>query len=491
MQKEEFLRLAENYNLIPLYSIITADMVTPVLAYIKIREKGKASFLYESVEGNAQMARFSFIARDPEVLFFSNGLNLRICTAEKDEALEGDLFRCLRDVLQKYHPAPCPDLPDFSGGIVGYIGYENICTIEPTVTKAEKSLGGYDSILGLYKSIVAFDHYRHQIILINNVFIEEGTDPEVAYDNAQLKIQELKKLLRNGTSYQESFAISGEISNSVNDSDFFDMVEKAKRHIIEGDIFQIVLSKRFSSSYKGDIFNVYRALRIINPSPYMYCLEYPGEFTIIGTSPEDLVKVKNGKAQLLPIAGTRARGKSEEQDLALETNLLADEKELAEHTMLVDLGRNDLGRVCQYGTVKVTELMKIQRYSHVMHIVSKVEGVLRADKDLIDTFRSCFPAGTVTGAPKIRAMQLIREFEGFQRNVYAGAVGYFDFSGNMDFCIAIRTLFANKDMLHWQAGAGIVADSQPNLELKEIHNKAAAMVQALQYAEVIDENPGN
>ncbi|MDP3682644.1 MAG: anthranilate synthase component I family protein, partial [Ignavibacteria bacterium] len=255
--------------------------------------------------------------------------------------------------------------------------------------------------------------------------------------------------------------------------------------------FQIVLSKRFSTTYTGDLFNVYRALRIINPSPYMYHLEFENDFTVIGTSPEDLLKVKNGKAQLLPIAGTRGRGKTIDEDKHLEENLLNDPKELAEHTMLVDLGRNDLGRVCKYDSVKVSELMRIQRYSHVMHIVSKVEGELAEGKDAIDALQACFPAGTVAGAPKIRAMQLIYKYEQLRRNVYAGAVGYFDFSGNLDMCIAIRTLFAKGKTLYWQAGAGVVADSTAELETKEIKNKAAVLLNALQYAEVIDENISN
>jgi anthranilate synthase component 1 len=272
---------------------------------------------------------------------------------------------------------------------------------------------------------------------------------------------------------------------------FYRQVESGKRNIVEGDIFQIVLSQRFSSGYYGDLLNVYRALRIINPSPYMYYQEFENDFTVIGTSPEDLLRVKNRMTQLLPIAGTRRRGKTEKEDMELEMDMINDPKEQAEHTMLVDLGRNDLGRVCNYGSVKVTENMRVQRYSHVMHMVSKVEGELADDKDSIDALKSCFPAGTVSGAPKIRAIQLIDEYERKERNVYAGAVGYFDFSGNLDMCIAIRTLFAKKDVIYWQAGAGIVADSQPILEAKEIRNKSAVMVNALKYAEVIDENIGN
>jgi len=293
----------------------------------------------------------------------------------------------------------------------------------------------------------------------------------------------LKSLLLNSTISTNNFKITEMVKNDFDKETFYSQVMQAKTEITNGEIFQIVLSKRFSAKFDGDSFNVYRALRIINPSPYMYFLEFENNSTIIGTSPEDLVRVKNRKAQVLPIAGTRRRGKTELEDRELENNLLNDPKELAEHTMLVDLGRNDLGRVCKYGTVKVSELMKIQKYSHVMHIVSKVEGEIADDKDSIDALMSCFPAGTVTGAPKIRAMQLISDFENEERNVYAGAVGYLDFSGDLDMCIAIRTLFSKDDLIYWQSGAGIVADSKPELEAKEIINKSAVMVNALKYAE--------
>jgi anthranilate synthase component 1 len=268
-------------------------------------------------------------------------------------------------------------------------------------------------------------------------------------------------------------------------------VEASRQNIIEGDIFQIVLSKRFTAAYKGDLFNVYRALRIINPSPYMYFLEFEDGMTIIGTSPENLVKVQDGAVEVMPIAGTRKRGATQEEDQRLEDELMHDPKELAEHVMLVDLGRNDLGRVCEYGSVHVTEQMKIHRFSHVMHIVSRVKGKLAEGKDCIDALCSCFPAGTVTGAPKIRAMELIQGYEKMNRNVYAGAVGYIDFSGNLDVCIAIRTLFASDGFVHWQAGAGLVADSQPKLEAQEIRNKSAVLRNALEHAEVIDEDLGN
>ncbi len=295
-----------------------------------------------------------------------------------------------------------------------------------------------------------------------------------AYQNAKNTLAQLREELKRPIEFSSDFKIDGTINEDFDAKEFFEQVEAGKKNIVEGDIFQIVISKRFSTNFSGDLLNVYRALRIINPSPYMYLLEFENEFKIIGTSPEDLLKVQNGKAQLLPIAGTRRRGRTAQEDKELEENLMNDPKELAEHTMLVDLGRNDLGRICEYDTVVVTEKMKVQRYSHVMHIVSKVEGKLASDKDSIDALMSCFPAGTVTGAPKIRAIQLIDDYEKKSRNVYAGAVGYFDFSGNLDMCIAIRTLFAKDNTIYWQAGAGIVADSKPELEAKEVKNKSAA-----------------
>jgi anthranilate synthase component 1 len=323
------------------------------------------------------------------------------------------------------------------------------------------------------------------------VAINEDTNLDEAYLTAKETLASLRKELKKPINYNSNFTLEGSIKEHFDTEEFYKQVEAGKQNIVEGDIFQIVLSKRFSAGYTGDLLNVYRALRIINPSPYMYYLEFENDFTIIGTSPEDLLKVKNRRAQLLPIAGTRRRGKTPAEDRELENDLVNDPKEQAEHTMLVDLGRNDLGRVCKYGTVSVTEMMKVQRFSHVMHMVSKVEGDLADEKDSIDALKSCFPAGTVTGAPKIRAIQLIDEYEKQERNVYAGAVGYFDFSGNLDMCIAIRTLFAKKDIVFWQAGAGIVADSLPDLEAKEIRNKSAAMINALKYAEVIDENISN
>lgn len=501
MNYNKFLELSKKYNLIPVYEVITADLLTPVLAYLKIRENGKQNFLLESVEGSSGMARYSFIGKNPRKIISNKKLNITERVNGTTKKIEGNIFEKIRNEIKNYDQPKINELPDFTGGIVGYLGYENISLIEKSIIFDYDSLKNKseifeneDSIFGIYDTILAFDHFKHQIILISNVNIPPAAakdDLKELYKKAKEKISSLKKELSKPLNYSSDFSLNDNLNENFDPEEFYDQVESGKKNIVEGDIFQIVLSKRFSSEYSGDPFNVYRALRIINPSPYMYYLTFQNDFKIIGTSPEDLLKVKNRKAQVLPIAGTRKRGKNLQEEKELEQDLLNDPKELAEHTMLVDLGRNDLGRVCKYDSVIVTEKMKIQKYSHVMHLVSKVEGTLTDDKDSIDALMSCFPAGTVTGAPKIRAVQLINDYEKKERNVYAGAVGYFDFSGNLDMCIAIRTLFVKENKIYWQAGAGIVADSKPELEAKEIKNKSAAMVNALKYAEVIDENLGN
>jgi anthranilate synthase component 1 len=487
----QFKDLSKEYNLIPVYEVITADLLTPVLAYLKIREKGKQNFLLESVEGSSSLARYSFIGKNPELIIRNKYLEITEHVNGTSKVMHKSIFEYIREELKKYKQPKLEAIPYFTGGIVGYLGYENIALIENVIKFNSESFNNPDSIFGIYNTILAFDHYKHQIILITNVKIESDTNLEAVYDEAKKKLASLRQELKKPVDYNSDFRLSGEVKEYFDPEEYYRQVEAGKRNIVEGDIFQIVLSQRFSSGYKGDLLNVYRALRIINPSPYMYYQEFENDFTVIGTSPEDLLRVKNRKTQVLPIAGTRRRGRTEQEDTELEKNMVNDPKEQAEHTMLVDLGRNDLGRVCKYGSVTVTERMRVQRYSHVMHMVSKVEGELADDKDSIDALKSCFPAGTVSGAPKIRAIQLIDKYEKKERNVYAGAVGYLDFSGNLDMCIAIRTLFAKKDIIYWQAGAGIVADSQPVLEAKEIRNKSAVLVNALKYAEVIDENIGN
>ncbi len=489
MDLNQFKKLAESYNIIPVYETITADLITPVLAYIKLRETGHTCFLLESVEGIGRLARYSFIGKDPYQQFYNYGDRLTILENGSKREIKQNIFDYIRQEIASYRYPHIPELPDFTGGIVGYLGYENISLVEDVINfNGHHPLETPDSFFGIYRSIIAFDHYRHQILLINNVFMEGNDGAEARFNEAKNELKNLRKQLSTATEYRSNFTMKEGTQNSEPPEQFYSLVEKCKDNIFQGDVFQIVLSKRFDAGYQGDLLNVYRALRIINPSPYMYYMEFPGEFTIIGTSPEDLLKVKGNTATILPIAGTRRRGRSVEEDLAMEQELLDDPKEIAEHVMLVDLARNDLGRVSKYGSVKVVEKMKIHRFSHVMHIVSRVEGELEEGKDCIDALRASFPAGTVSGAPKIRAIQLLNDYESLRRNVYAGAVGYIDFSGNLDMCIAIRTLFAKGDAIYWQAGAGIVADSQPALELKEIKNKSAVLLNALHYAEKIDED---
>jgi anthranilate synthase component 1 len=491
MNKERFKELSASFNLIPVYEIITADLLTPVLAYAKLRKKGTQSFLLESVQGSLSMARYSFIGINPEKILLNKKTTINEINNNNSSEYFGNIFERLKEETDNIKQAHLPELPEFTGGLVGFLGYENISLIEPVVKFNYQQKFNYDSNFGLYKTIIAFDHYKHQIILITNVLVQPQSNLDLIYSEAKKNLKKLKTILLNDSVSIDSFKMLNSSEADFDTKHFYQLVEKSKEEIRAGEIFQIVLSKRFSSEFKGDLINVYRALRIINPSPYMYFLENADGFSILGTSPEDLLRIKNRKATVLPIAGTRRRGKDETEDMNLEENLLNDPKELAEHTMLVDLGRNDLGRVCKYGSVKVSEFMKIQKYSHVMHIVSKVEGELKDDVHPIDALKSCFPAGTVSGAPKIRAMQLISEFENEERNIYAGAVGYIDFSGNLDMCIAIRTLFAVKGKIYWQAGAGIVADSVPEKEASEIRNKSAVMLNALKYAEVIDENSCN
>ncbi len=492
MKKEQFKNFAKNYNVIPVYEIITADLLTPVSAYMKIRQKGDFSFLLESVEGIGRLARYSFIGHSPSKIIKTNKSNIIIKSNESEKKVDTDLLDFLSSEINSFNHPEMDDLPDFTGGLVGYLGFEIISQIENSIIFNNKKVDKFpDAILGFFDSIVAFDHYKHRIILIKNVIIQNSSNLDALYEEAKSNIDELKLLLIKSVKLPEKFFLTGTINDKINETNFANKIHKIKNNIYDGDVFQLVLSERFSSKYKGDLLNVYRALRIINPSPYMYIFEFDDNLSIIGTSPEDLLKVKDGKATILPIAGTRRRGKTEQEDIDLENNLLSDEKEIAEHTMLVDLARNDLGRVCKLNSVKVIEKMNIHRFSHVMHIVSKVEGELDKNKNCIDALKASFPAGTVSGAPKIRAIQLIEEHEEISRGPYAGSVGYIDFNGNLDMAIAIRTLFTDKENIYWQAGAGIVADSKAKLELKEIKNKSAVLESALKFAEVIDENFSN
>jgi len=491
MNYNKFEELAGLYNYIPVYERISADLLTPVSAYLKIRKEMSTSFLLESIEGIGRLSRYSFIGLDPFQTISNRHTDITIKSDDNEEKFSGNIFDYLKEKIKNFKYPRIDELPYFTGGIVGYIGFENMALIEDVLEFKYNDLPFPDSILGFYKTIIAFDHFKHQIILITNSEISDKKDLPRKFEDAKSELKRLRNVLSRPIDYKSDFHASPAESNKKSEEEFIRLVSESKKNIYNGDVFQIVISKRFQADFTGDVFNVYRALRMINPSPYMYFMEYENDLKVIGTSPEDLLKVKNNKAEILPIAGTRRRGKTEEEDLLLEKELMNDPKEIAEHVMLVDLARNDLGRVCRFNTIKLSENMKINRFSHVMHIVSRVEGMLREDADCIDALKASFPAGTVSGAPKIRAVQLISEYEKQNRGIYAGAVGYIDFSGNLDMCIAIRTLFAAKDKIYWQAGAGIVADSVPELELKEIKNKSAVLLNALKLAEVIDENLSN
>jgi anthranilate synthase component 1 len=485
MNFEEFEHLSRSYKVIPVSKSLLADTVSPVSAYLRLRGQSSATFLLESVEGGERIARYSFIGRDPLFLVRSRGQTTELVRGGAVEKHDGDLFSLLGELLQQYSQPPHPSLPRFTGGLVGFIGYDAVRSIEKLPCSVVNDAGFEDSILGLFNKIVAFDHLRHQVIIIVNTLVDRSDDLREQYENALTEIASIENMLRTPEQPPARFEHPpASPTAETSREDFEKLVIAGKRYITEGDIFQVVLSQRFSSQFNGDLFNLYRALRVINPSPYLYFLDF-GETKIAGSSPEILVRAENGLAEVYPIAGTRPRGATEAQDKALEKDLLADEKELAEHIMLVDLGRNDLGRVCEIGTVKVSDMMSIVKYSHVMHIASRVTGKMVPGKTCVDVLRATFPAGTVSGAPKIRAMEIIDELESSRRTIYAGGVGYFDFSGNMDFCIAIRTLFAKGSKLYFQAGAGIVADSDPAREFEETLNKSRVIVDAIKLAQEI------
>ena len=489
MTFNEFRRLAQAQRaqgidrfLIPVYKRLSADLLTPVSAFLIMREFGSHCFLLESVEGGENLARYSFLGKNPYRIIKAHGEAVVVedgsGNAEADVP-EGNIFAVLQHYLDAYVEARVPGLPRLTSGAVGYLGYDNIRLVERLPDQPGDDLGLPDALWCFYDTVAAFDRVKHQLVLMTSAFIENGTNLKTAYFDAQAKIAHLQAELHSTFSSPEPVTLeSDEMTSNFARTAFEEAVEKAKRYIYEGDIFQVVLSQRFAMSFEGDRFNLYRALRQINPSPYLFYLDFE-EVALIGSSPEVLVRVDEGRVELLPIAGTRHRGATPEQDQALADELLADPKERAEHLMLVDLGRNDLGRVCRFNTVQVDRYAYIERYSHVMHIVSSVSGELDRARGAMDVLAACFPAGTVSGAPKVRAMEIIDELEPTKRNIYAGAVGYVDFSGNLDTCIAIRTMVVRDHEIYIQAGAGIVADSDPAKEFVETENKARALKQAM------------
>lgn len=482
--RTDFHSLAEKGNLIPVYREIMADMDTPVSAFRKL-DDGKFSYLLESIEGGEKWGRYSFLGSAPSVIIRSKGSLVETIsggvTARQESA---DPLSCVKELLAQFTPVEVDGLPRFFGGAVGYLGYDMVRHFESLATEKPALLDAYESYFLITDTIVIFDTMRQKIKVVSNAHISGEATLSEAYDRATEKIDAIISRLRTPLPAPADAppAPPVQLASNMSRADFEEAVEKAKEYVRSGDIIQVVLSQRFSGELTADPLDIYRVLRTLNPSPYMFFLRLD-DTVIAGASPEVMVRKEGERVELRPIAGTRPRGATPDDDARLADELLADPKECAEHVMLVDLGRNDLGRVCTTGSVKVSELMLIERYSHVMHIVSNVQGQLSDGRDAFDLVRATFPAGTLSGAPKVRAMQIIDELEPVRREVYGGAVGYFSFSGNMDLAIAIRTLVIKDGKIHLQTGAGIVADSDPAAEWQETVNKGMAVMRAVEIAE--------
>jgi len=540
----EFLRLSREHSLVPVYRIVTADLETPVSAFLRIAADEPEAFLLESVEGGEHVGRYTFIGIKPYKKIVSRGTSITVEEGGERRTFEGDIFAELKQALGGHTPARLPGMPPFTAGAVGFFAYDVVRQIERLPSLAVDELGVPDACLMFFHQVLAFDHVKKEIHLIVTADLARekaaGRSVTGAYEHSIKRLNRLEKRLASALPKAKKKQAHGKLQLTARTpkATFLKSVRRAKEYIASGDVFQCVLSQRFDCVPGVDAFDVYRALRIVNPSPYMYFLRFgldvqpstesgappspqatvgfaqpgvpegasastsvvtatpmkagkkakkvkkpkPTPMHIVGSSPELLVRVHDRTVEYRPIAGTRPRSADEVEDRALEASLRADEKEVAEHVMLVDLGRNDVGRVSEYGTVKVKDLMFVERYSHVMHLVSALEGNLRADLQAVDAFRACFPAGTLSGAPKIRAMEIIEELEPARRGVYGGSILYADFSGNLDSCIAIRTLSMTGEQGHIQAGAGIVADSVPESEFQECANKARAVVRAIERA---------
>jgi len=483
--KEKFIELSKNGNLIPVSKELLADLKTPVGAFLNISKNSQYAYLLESVEGGEKWARYTFLGADPSIVIKTSDKRGYKITSQGMEEFEikDDPLAELKKVMSAYKPVGIDDMPPFFGGAVGYIGFDTVRFFEKLPEIAVKDVDVPDMVMMITDTLIAFDNVSQKIKVIVNAHIDNG-DAGEAYDKAVKKIGEVV-----GQLYAEQAEVPAPqitknnvvTKQSFGEEAYKHAVLKCKEYILEGDIFQVVLARRMEAKLGINPFEVYRILRTINPSPYLFYLKLD-ELVVVGASPEVLSKYQDGKVTVRPIAGTRPRGKTQEEDVAFEKELLADEKELAEHLMLIDLGRNDAGRVSKGGSVKVTEKMIVERYSHVMHIVSNVEGEIEEGKDCYDVIRATFPAGTLSGAPKIRAMEIIDELEPVRRGLYGGAVGYFGFNGNMDTCIAIRTMIAKDNIAYWGIGAGIVADSDPQKEFEETSNKGRAMQMAIKQA---------
>jgi len=495
-----YLHLAKEYTLIPVYREVLADLETPISVFMKLCLEEPGAFLLESVEGGEKVARYSFLGGRPLLTLANREGVTQI--VEGDQASEyrtvgqatsddgtaktlvGDPITHLREALASFKAHQPVGLPRFAGGAVGYLSYDAVRYNENLPNVPPDDLNLPDALFMITELVVVFDHLKHKLILIANTL--PGDEPEVAYRRSIALLDRAVERLRGPVPVAPGVSLGRPrpltVRSNLTQQQYESAVVRAKEYIKAGDIFQVVVSQRLQTSVRSRPLDIYRVLRTVNPSPYMFYLTF-GDLKLIGSSPELMVRVEDGEARIRPIAGTRPRGANEEQDLAFAQDLLADEKERAEHVMLVDLGRNDLGRVCEYGSVKVTDMMRVERYSHVMHIVSDVEGQMLPDKDALDALTACFPAGTLSGAPKIRAMEIIDELEPTRRNAYGGAVGYVSFSGSLDTCITIRTIVMKGDQAYIQAGAGIVADSDPTTEFQETLHKARALIRTLELAE--------
>ena len=479
-----FQKFSLQGNLIPVYREIMADMDTPVTAFKKL-DDGKFSFLLESIEGGEKWARYSFLGSNPSRIVRSRGNSVEVIADGVTTAITAeDPLDYIRTILSRYTPVEVEGLPRFFGGAVGYLGYDMVRHFENLPSEKPAMLDAYDAYFLITDTIVIFDNVSQKIKVVSNAHLDGKKTIEQAYQDAAENIETIIKRLRMplpaGNTHPSEKKV--ELRSNVSREDFEASVEKAKEYVRSGDIIQVVLSQRFSGELSADPLDIYRVLRTLNPSPYMFFLRLD-DTVIAGASPEVMVRKEGQRVELRPIAGTRPRGTSATADALLAAELLADPKERAEHVMLVDLGRNDLSRVCTTGSVTVSELMVVERYSHVMHIVSNVQGELDGHRDSFDLVRATFPAGTLSGAPKVRAMQIIDELEPVRREVYGGAVGYFSFDGNMDLCITIRTLVIKDGKVYLQAGAGIVADSDPAAEWQETVNKGMAVIKAIELAE--------
>ena len=483
---KEFSRLAQQATLVPVAKTVAADLRTPVSAFLNIAADEPNAFLLESIEGGEKVGRFTFLGARPYMVLRAQGTKVTVERDGQKQEQDGSVFKILDGMLHEHKPAFVPGLPPFTSGAVGFFAHDAVRQLERLPVLAKDDLKLPDAVMMFFDRLLAFDHVRHEIYIVAAADVRRQS-PEKAYQQALNDIAKLEErlaapLARRHLRPAKPKSGSLKIRISVSKKWFLQTVKKIKEYIFAGDVFQAVPSLRLALKPGVPAFNIYRALRRVNPSPYMYFLRMDGDTTILGSSPEMLVRVTGRKLEYRPIAGTRPRGHDEAEDLKLEQELRNDEKERAEHVMLVDLGRNDVGRVSEFGTVKVRELMFVERYSHVMHLVSAIEGKLHPDLSAVDALAACFPAGTLTGAPKVRAMEIIEEAEPVRRGIYGGSVLYADFAGNLDSCIAIRTMLMQGKKAYIQAGAGIVADSVPESEYEESLNKTKALVRAVELA---------